>query len=88
MYIIAAAIKVRNWLKENGWGELAHQVCATKLAHGLSVFTEQEMRLAPVLDPRFDGDACHPPSLFARLGEYVRGSLAHYSCREMIGVGS
>jgi hypothetical protein len=32
---------------------------------------------APDLDPTLDADACHPPSLWARLRELVLASRAH-----------
>jgi WD40 repeat protein len=49
--------------------ELVRRACGTSLAHGLSEFSARErLHDAPVLDPRLDTDACHPPSLWARLG--------------------
>ena len=47
--------------------KLIRRICETTLANGLSRFSEQELRAAPMLDPRLDTDACHPPSFWARL---------------------
>jgi WD40 repeat protein len=48
--------------------DLMRRVCDTTLARGLSLFSFGELREAPVLDARVDMDACHPPSLWARVG--------------------
>jgi WD40 repeat protein len=47
--------------------ELTGRICGQFLAHGLSLFSPQELRDAPVLDPNLDVDACHPPTFWARL---------------------
>ncbi len=49
--------------------ELMRRICDVTLAHGLNKFSAKELlHTAPILDPRLDTDACHPPSPWARLG--------------------
>jgi len=56
--------------------ELIQRTCSTTLANGLSEFSAEELRAAPVLDPGLDTDACHPPSLWSRMGRlFLEGLL-------------
>ena len=65
---------VSNWLSVPR-SALVRRICESTLANGLSRFSEQELRAAPVLDPKLDTDACHPPSLWARLGRIFSAAL-------------
>ncbi|HEY3778613.1 MAG TPA: TIR domain-containing protein [Rhizomicrobium sp.] len=50
---------------------LVARVCKIMLAHGLSRFSADELRAAPVLDPMLDSDACHPPGRSVRLADVL-----------------
>ena len=56
--------------------ELIRRICETTLANGLSRFSVQELRAAPMLDPQLDTDACHPPSFWARLARIFSAALS------------
>ncbi len=56
---------------------LIARTCTTLLSGGLDLFSNEELAAAPDLDPTLDADACHPPSLWARLRELVLASRAH-----------
>jgi len=55
-------------IREEPLRALAQRVCTRTLAFGLSAFTAEDLRNAPVLYPHQDVDACRPPSFWARLG--------------------
>jgi WD40 repeat protein len=57
--------------------DLMRLTCEGPLAHGLSLFTDSELREAPELDPRLDGDPCRPPSLWERLFAALEASFRH-----------
>lgn len=63
-------------MENNSDSRLLQQMCNTTLANGLSVFSARELRAAPTLDPRLDGDACRPPSLWARLSRIFMAGLS------------
>jgi WD40 repeat protein len=56
--------------------ELIRRICETTLANGLSRFSAQDLRAAPMLDPQLDTDACHPPSFWARLDRIFSAALS------------
>jgi WD40 repeat protein len=47
--------------------DLIRRTCEVALARGLSQFSTSDIQAVPVLDSKLDSDACHPPSLWARL---------------------
>jgi WD40 repeat protein len=60
--------------------QLMAQVCQGLLGPGLSQLSAEELRQAPVLDPRLDADACRPVSVWTRLGAALglaRAPVAH-----------
>ena len=63
-------------ITNNSNSELIEQTCNTTLANGLSAFSAQELRAAPTLDPRLNSDACHPPSVWARLRRIFMAGLS------------
>jgi WD40 repeat protein len=58
-------------------GSLMERTCTTLLANGLDRMSNEELAAAPDLNPKLDADACHPPSLWARLRELLLGSSSH-----------
>lgn len=48
--------------------QLLRRACETTLRGGLSRFTSDEFRQAPVLNPATDADACKPANLWTRIG--------------------
>ncbi|HEY5049247.1 MAG TPA: hypothetical protein VII49_14620, partial [Rhizomicrobium sp.] len=57
--------------------ELIQRTCNETLAHGLSEFSAKEiLHAAPVLDPRLDTDACHPPGLWSRFSSIFWAPLS------------
>jgi hypothetical protein len=58
-------------------GSLMDRTCTTLLANGLDRLSNEELAAAPDLNPKLDADACHPPSLWARLRELFLGSSSN-----------
>ncbi len=53
-------------------GSLIDRTYSTPVENGLDHLSNEELAAAPDLDPKLDVDACHPPTLWARLRAFFR----------------